>query len=121
MRALSALLALIFVAIAVYTIITIANDGFGLFAVFFGDMADMEWPGQFNFDFMWFLVLSALWTAWRNDFSTTGFGLAVLAAFGGALFLSAYLLVLIRRGAADPVTLLIGEHRVRALNANAAT
>jgi hypothetical protein len=62
--------------------------------VFFGDMAAMGWPGQFNLDFMGFLILSALWTAWRNGFSAIGLILAVVAAFGGMAFLSIYLLVL---------------------------
>ena len=32
----------------------------------------MTWPGQFNFDFFGFLILSATWTAWRNQFSALG-------------------------------------------------
>ncbi|MFN9357108.1 MAG: hypothetical protein ACK6A4_09875, partial [Alphaproteobacteria bacterium] len=51
-------------------------------------------PGQFNLDFMGFLILSALWTAWRNGFSALGLILAVVAAFGGMAFLSIYVLIL---------------------------
>ncbi len=57
------LLAVIFVAIAGYTAIVIANHGMNLLPVFFGDMATMAWPGQFNLDFMCMLTLSALWVA----------------------------------------------------------
>lgn len=87
------LLAVIFVAIAGYTAVTIANHGMDLMSVFFGDMAKMAWPGQFNLDFMCMLVLSGLWVAWRHEFSPAGVGLGLLAVFGGALFLSAYLLI----------------------------
>lgn len=87
------LLALIFVTIAGYTAVTIANHGMGLFGIFFGDMAEMAWPGQFNLDFMCMLLLSGLWVSWRHEFTPAGIALGVLAVFGGALFLSAYLLI----------------------------
>jgi hypothetical protein len=80
--------------LAVYTAIVIGNHGWILLPVFFGDMAAMGWPGQFNLDFMGFLALSALWTAWRNNFSALGLLLAVVALFGGMMFLSIYLLIL---------------------------
>ena len=59
-----------------YTIAVIANHGWDLLSVFFGDMAAMGWPGQFNLDFLGFLALSALWVTWRHGFSPTGFALA---------------------------------------------
>ena len=77
-----------------YTIVVIQNHGMNLLPVFFGDMAAMAWPGQFNLDFMGFLILSAIWTAWRNGFSALGLVLAVIAFFGGMAFLSIYLLIL---------------------------
>jgi hypothetical protein len=77
-----------------YTLVVIENHGLNLLPVFFGDMAAMAWPGQFNLDFLGFLILSALWTAWRNGFSATGLLLAVIAFFGGMAFLSIYLLIL---------------------------
>ena len=85
-------LAACFLAILAYTAVTVAHHGWALLPVFFGDMRAMTWPGQFNFDFFTFLLLSGLWTAWRNDFSAAGIALAVVAIFGGMLFLSAYLL-----------------------------
>ena len=77
-----------------YTAIVICNHGWNLMPVFFGDMALMGWPGQFNLDFIGFLMLSALWTAWRNSFSPLGLALAVVAFFGGMMFLSIYVLIL---------------------------
>lgn len=52
-----------------YTAVTISNHGWNLFPVFFGDMAKVAWPGQFNLDFMYMLAISAIWAAWRNQFS----------------------------------------------------
>ena len=82
------------IALGAYTAVTIANHGWNLLPVFFGDLAAMEWAGQFNADFMSFLLLSALWTAWRNNFSMQGLVLAPVAFFGGMLFLAIYLLIL---------------------------
>ena len=85
------LLAIIFLTIVAYTVVVIANHGMGLLPVFFGDMGRMAWPGQFNLDFMGFLVLSGLWLAWRNHFSPGGLALGALGLFGGAPLLTAYL------------------------------
>lgn len=106
-------LAVVFVSILAYTAVTISNHGLNLLPIFFGDMKAMAWPGQFNFDFMTFLMLSALWTAWRNQFSAKGLGLAVLAFFGGMLFLSAYLFILTFKANGRLVYVMIGD-RARA-------
>ena len=105
-------LATCLVAIVAYTSVTIANHGWNLLPVFFSDMAEMGWPGQFNLDFMCFLALSALWVAWRHQFSAAGLGLAVVAFFGGMLFLSIYLLVHTGRAGGDMKVLLLGPGRV---------
>ncbi len=69
MTAFRILLIVIFSVIVVYTAIVVADHGLGLFPIFFGDIATMGWPGQFNMDFMGFLTLSGLWLAWRHHFS----------------------------------------------------
>lgn len=102
------LLAAIAVALAVYTSQVIAAHGWGLLPVFFGDIARMAWPGQFNLDFSFMLTLSALWVSWRHRFSAAGLGLGLLALIGGASFLSVYLLVQSFRTRGDPKELLLG-------------
>lgn len=92
MRAFQLLLIALWLVLAAYTGVVIARHGLDLLPVFFGDMAKLGWPGQFNLDFLCFLVLSALWTAWRNGFSAGGLTLALVAFFGGAGFLLPYLL-----------------------------
>ena len=105
------LLIVILAAVSIYTIPVVLNHGLNLFAVFFGDMAKMGWAGQFNLDFLGFLVLSATWTAWRNEFSPSGLGLAVLAFFFGAPFLTIYLLYLSFKTDGNAAVMLMGPGR----------
>ena len=105
------LLISIFTAITLYTAVVIANHGLNLLPVFFGDMAALAWPGQFNLDFMCMLALSGLWVAWRHRFSGAGVALGVVAFFGGALFLSVYLLVESFRTQGNVAALLLGQQR----------
>lgn len=105
------LLVVILVAIAGYTAIVAANHGMNLLPVFFGDMMKLGWPGQFNLDFTCMLALSGLWVSWRHDFTPGGIGLGILAFFGGALFLSTYLLI-VTAGTQDVRAVLLGPSRV---------
>lgn len=111
MTAFRVLLFVLGAALAGYTAIVIANHGMGLLPVFFGDMAGMGWPGQFNLDFMMMLTLSALWVAWRNRFSGIGLLLAALAMFAGSLFLTVYLFILTVQSKGDMRQVLLGQAR----------
>jgi hypothetical protein len=111
MNALRLFLVVIFLAVAIYTGIVIANHGWNLLPIFFGDMAAMTWPGQFNFDFMGFLLLSGLWVSWRHQFSPSGIVLGLLAVFGGVLFLSLYLLIASYYAEGSARNLLLGNTR----------
>ena len=106
-----AFLVAVFLVIACYTLQVIADHGVNLLPVFFGDMIKMQWPGQFNLDFMCMLLLSGIWISWRHQFSVAGVTLALVAVFGGALFLSAYLLVESYRAKGDSRILLLGAAR----------
>ncbi|MCI5047253.1 MAG: hypothetical protein MRY59_07105 [Aquisalinus sp.] len=105
------LLIAFFVVIAVYTAIVIRNHGVGLLPIFFNDITAMTWPGQFNLDFMTFLVLSATWLAWRNNFTLLGILLALCGALGGMFFLSAYLLYLTYQTKGDIREIMLGKSR----------
>ena len=111
MGALRIYLSIIFVVILGYTSVTIANHGMNLLPVFFGDIAALTWNGQFNMDFLGFLLLSGLWVAWRHHFSVPGLGLGLVAVFGGMLFLCTYLLVALAQVKGDAAALLLGPRR----------
>lgn len=81
MVVLRAVLVIHLIALTVYTALVIDRGGWDLLAVFFGDMAAIGWPGQFNLDFMGFLALSALWTAWRGRFAPGALALGGVAFF----------------------------------------
>ena len=114
MNAFRMFLVAIFTIMVIYTVPVVMNHGLNLVPIFFGDIFKMEWPGQFNLDFLGFLLLSAFWTAWRGNFSIGGLGLAVLALFFGIPFLTAYLLVLSFRCNGNIQVMMMGE--LRALN-----
>lgn len=103
------LLAGLWLILVAYTGAVIATHGLGLLPIFFGDIARVAWPGQFNLDFLCLLTLSALWTAWSNRFSAVGLLLALIAFFGGAGFLLPYLLVLSLQAKGDIHAVLLGQ------------
>jgi len=114
MTAFRALLVVLWTIIVGYTAIGIVNHGIGLLSVFFGDMVAMGWPGQFNLDFMFLLTLSALWVAWRHQFSIAGLALGFLALLGGSLFLATYLFILSWLTKGDVKQMLLGKARAEA-------
>lgn len=110
--ALLRLFALVFmIVLSVYTVIVMANYGANLVPVFVGDIGAMTWPGQFNLDFLGFLILSALWIGWRHEYSLTGWLLTPLAFFGGMMFLTIYILIMSFRVNGDLKALVLGERR----------
>lgn len=111
MRTFRLLLAAFSVGIIVYTGIVISRHGWNLLPIFFGDMAALTWPGQFNLDFTCFLALSALWLAWRNQFSAGGIALGVLGFFGGIMVLAPYLLYASFEAGGDAQRLFLGRNR----------
>jgi hypothetical protein len=99
------------ISLTAYTAVVAANHGLGLVPIFFHDISALNWPGQFNLDFLIMLLFSALWVAWRNAYSPFGLGLAVLALVGGSLFLSTYLLILSLTSQGNLRQVLLGEQR----------
>lgn len=103
-----------FIVLAVYSGLVAAEHGVGLVPIFFGDMAALTWPGQFNLDFMGFLMLSGLWVSWRHEYSPIGLLLTPLAIFGGMVFLTVYLFIESFRVNGDLKALLLGARRAAA-------
>ena len=108
------LLIVLCLTIAIYTGAVIAKLGINLLPIFFGDIATLTWPGQFNLDFLCLLTLSGLWVSWRHDFSASGLALGLLALFLGASFLTIYLLILSYQTKGNMKELLLGKARAKA-------
>lgn len=100
--------------ITAYTLVTIANHGLNFLPVFFANVAEMAWPGQFNVDFYCFLLLAGLWAAWRHHFSAGGILLGVAMTLLGFPLLSAYLLIASFKTNGDIKAMLLGEARAQA-------
>ena len=111
MRAFQVLLVAMFLVLSAYTGVVMARHGPDLLSVFFGDMGRLNWPGQFNLDFMFMLTFSAIWVAWRHRFSAGGLGLAVLAFFLGSSFLCVYLLIVSVQAKGSAREVLLGRAR----------
>ena len=89
------ILIILFVSIVGYTLITVSNHGWGLVPdIFRRHGGNGLARASLTSTFLGFLILSALWIAWRYKFSATGLLLSPLALTGGILFLSFYLLVI---------------------------
>lgn len=94
-----------------YTLVVGMSHGWNLLPIFFGNVAEMSWSGQFNVDFMTYLGLSGIWVAWRHQFSGGGLALGVVAFFGGMMFLAPYLLWASAKAGGDAKVLLLGRQR----------
>ena len=85
-RVFPALVAVFSATVAIYTAVVIGSEGLNLFDVFLGNMQAWNWSGQFNLDFLMYLLLSGLWIAWRERFSLRGLILGALASVLGIVF-----------------------------------
>ncbi|MEQ8237270.1 MAG: hypothetical protein ABRQ23_10875 [Syntrophomonadaceae bacterium] len=113
MKAFRILLVVMTIWIVGYTSPVVMNYGLNFFPQFFGDMAAMTWAGQFNSDFICFLLLSGLWLAWRHQFTPGGIFLGMLGFFGGISVLAPYLLFISFRAKGDIAEILLGKSRAK--------
>ncbi|MEM1114190.1 MAG: hypothetical protein AAGI11_19905 [Pseudomonadota bacterium] len=114
MLALRAFLAVFVTTLLIYTVTVANSHGWSFMPTFIGELRAMTWPGQFIFDFVGYLGLTALWVAWRHAFSPAGLLLALCAFFGAALFFFTYLLVVSFMVKGDARALLLGPSRATA-------
>lgn len=103
------LLVTLFAITFVYTLTITGTHGWNFLPTVLSNVQALNWSGQFNIDFACYLVLSAVWVAWRNHFSAQGILLAVLASVGGILFFAPYLLVLTFSTKGNVKMVLLGE------------
>lgn len=94
MKVFRVFLVAVFATVIVYTIIVGNTHGWNFLPIFFKDITAMNWAGQFNLDFSFFLIFTGLWVAWRNEFKPIGISLGLFTLVGGIPFISSYLFIL---------------------------
>jgi hypothetical protein len=110
MKAFRFFLIIVFVTVLVYTINVGNTHGWSFFSPFMNDILAMNWAGQFNVDFSFFLIFTGLWIAWRNKFKATGIALGLFTLVGGIPFVSVYLFVLSLKVNTSIKEILIGKN-----------
>jgi hypothetical protein len=95
----------------VYTPLAIQHEGIDFVRIAAAHIASFTWSGQFSLDFLCYLVLSALWILWRNQYKLPGIVAALAALAAGILFFAPYLIYLIYQEEGDLSKILIGRHR----------
>ncbi len=101
------------VIVIVLTITAIADGGLNLITPFVGPIFALNWQGQINVDFSFYLIFSGIWMAWRGGFTGGSIALGLLAAPLGNLFFAPYLIYLIGKADGDPRHLLLGVHAAK--------
>ena len=97
------------IVILIYTIFAFRAEGADLLSVFIRNIGDLGWSGQFNLDFLCYLILSGLWIMWRNKFTLKSILLGIAATVLGIVLLAPYLLWLINQENGNFRKVLIGD------------
>lgn len=93
-----------------YTYLAYEKDGPNLFRVFLSNINSFSWSGQFNLDFLCYLILSGLWIMWRQKFNFKSIVIGSIAMVLGIVFFAPYFLWLIRKENGDLKRILIGSN-----------
>jgi hypothetical protein len=73
--------------ILVFSLSAFQKQGPDLFQFFIGNIVAMNWSGQFNVDFICYLMLSGFWIMWRSKFSIGSVILGFAAMILGILLI----------------------------------
>lgn len=99
-------------AVGFYTFFVYQSSGLNFLTTFLQNIQAINWSGQFNLDFLCYLLLSGFWVIWRNNFHKSSFLLAFLATIFGIMFLAPYLIWLIKKENGQLNQVLIGDKSV---------
>lgn len=97
------------IGLGIYTFIAYSANGADLFSVFIHNITSLNWSGQFNLDFLCYLVLSGLWIMWRRMFNINSVLIGTCAMILGILFFAPYLIWLMNKEKGDLKRVLIGD------------
>lgn len=109
-KAILVYLAISAITILVYTFVVGFNEGWDLLPIFINNIQSLDWNGQFNLDFQFYLILSALWLIWRNGVSFSSIVLTLVCAILGYMVFGFYLLYLFYKENGDVKKVLLGKH-----------
>jgi hypothetical protein len=107
--ALKSLLLMQTLAVLVYTIYAVKNEGCSLFQIFTTNMTAFNWNGQFNLDFSCYLTLSGIWIMWRNKFTASSIFMAIVAMIMGIIVFAPYLLYVLITEKGNVKKMLLGD------------
>ena len=107
---LTLLLILQFAFILVFSFSAYQYQGPNLFQFFFENILEMNWNGQFNVDFICYLILSGFWIMWRSKFTLMSIFIGSLAMVLGILFFAPYLMYLLNKTNGNLKLLMLGSH-----------
>lgn len=108
-RFLKAILLTQTLALLAYTYFAFQNEGANLLQIFLQNIKSLNWNGQFNLDFLCYLMLSGLWIMWRNKFSTKSIALGLVATTLGTIVFAPYILFLMFQENGDIKKVLTGD------------
>lgn len=97
------------IGLLTYTFFAFQTEGADLFSVFTHNLLSLNWSGQFNLDFLCYLMLSGFWIMWRNKFTDKSILLGLVAMVLGIVLFAPYLLWLTKKENGDIKRLLIGD------------
>ncbi len=97
------------IALVVYTVYAVKNEGLTLFQIFTDNITSLNWNGQFNLDFSCYLTSSGIWIMWRNKFSATSIIFGVVSMIMGIIVFAPYILYLLAKENGNMKKLLIGN------------
>lgn len=110
MNTLKLLLVISTIAIYALTVIVSVKQGINWPAVAIGDLSELNWRSQFNFDFIVHLLLLATWVTWREGGSAKAYLFGFLSIVMGGMFSFPYIIYAIFKAKGEPKTLLMGVH-----------
>jgi protein-S-isoprenylcysteine O-methyltransferase Ste14 len=103
------LLIIMTIGLMLYTFQAFKAEGANLFSIFTSNILALNWSGQFNLDFLCYLLLSGIWIMWRNKFEGSSIIVGVAAMIVGIILFAPYLLWLTNKENGDIKRVLIGD------------
>jgi hypothetical protein len=100
------------IGLLIYTFLAYRAEGPDLFNVFIVNINSLTWTGQFNLDFLCYLILSGLWIMWRSKFDPKSIIIGIIAMILGIVFFAPYILWLLMIENGDISRVLIGKHKI---------